>query len=310
MLLAQAALCLLVAADEWRFDPVLGYVDADTGERKSPEQLFELGMSFGRERRTDEAVTVFELIAAHGPTPELKERAFFKRAEALWSGGRFEDAHQAYAAFALRHPESVQAEEAKEQAMACALRLAELGDPQTVFGLVTVAYSSKTGRELLREFLKRYPREKTSAKYYYLLGEFLVRQEEDEAEAEFVLLLQEYPGSGYAARALIHLAEIQMRRFHGVAYDGKPLREAKRHFARFLEEYGGTDETLTAKVRGEIARIQELLAEKEWRIGDYYHGRGYPRAAKMYFEHVVRTFPDTSWAERSRTSLKELAAEE
>ncbi len=308
MLFAQIALCLLVPSDDWRYSSGIGYVRGEEPyQAKSPDEFYAYGVALARERRTDEAIGVFELIAQHGPDPRLRERSLFKRAEAYWSGARYGEAHRAYAFFVSRHPGSRHAGEAKERAMGCALRFAEVGDPNYLFGLIRVGSSWRTGVDLLRDFLRRYPREKFSARFYFLLGRFLVKIGIDpDAEIEFKFLVKEYPESPYAAQALVGIGEIQLRAFKGVTYDLRPLLEAKRHFRRFVEEYGALDRNLTAAVQGQITRIGELEAEKQYRNAEYYLRRGYPKSALLYFRYIVKSHAGTSWAGKAAKRCRDL----
>jgi TolA-binding protein len=266
--------------------------------------LYETGVALAKQRRTDEAVRIFTYLAISARDPELKERAFYKRAETYWSGGRYLEGHHAYASFVTRYPESPRAAKAKERAMWCALQLARIGEPGTIVTRIFSGSGRNKGVELLRAFLGRYPREECSAEYRFRLGTLLMEQENNaEAAGEFALLVQEYPGSRQAGPALLRLAELQLRAFKGLPYDIKSLREAKRHYLRFIEEYGGLDEQLTAHARGEIARIDGLLAGKLRLVADYYDRWGHPDAASLYRETIRKRFPGAGGTEPAETPL-------
>lgn len=307
MNLSALVLAALVGGDDWQYRPELGYVNVDTMERKSPRQFYDYGVSLRERGDADEAIAAFELISAHGPDAQLREWAFFRRAEAMWSAARYQDAHHAFAAFVTRYPESPQAENAKVWALECGYRLTVEGDPQTFFGLVTVTSTWRTGAQILRDFLRRYPLEKRSGEYHFKLAEFFVAEGEDaEAEAELTILVQSRD-TVYAGKALILLGEVHLRRFKGVSYDVKPLLEAKRHFRRYLDEMRERDKKLADHVTTEVRRIDALQAEKDIRIAEYYDSRGYPKAAKIYYSYVLKTYPATEWATRAQRRIEELA---
>jgi len=311
MAFARWLLGFLLLADGWEYRPELGYVHAETLDRYGPQEFYEFGLALAKESRTDEALEVFSLVAVHGPEPGLKEKAFYKRAEALWSAARYGDSHRAFEAFVTRYPDSERADRAKERAMWCALQLARVGAPRSLLGVIPAGTTSSDGVELLREFLRRYPRESFSAKYYLLLGEFLLESgEEAEAEAEFTILIESYndPASrAYAARALVHLAEVEMKRFRGLEYDARPLREAKRHYQRYLDTEGfrTLNPTLTRYVEQRLEEIDGRLAEQHFRVAEYYASRGWEGAARLYLETLPKMYPGTAWARLAARRLQE-----
>lgn len=298
---------LLLGSDEWSFQPDSGqYRNRRTMERKSPEELYAHALAITQEYRAEEAVEILDLLVQHGPAADLRERALFTRGTAYWWGGQYKEAHAAYRTYLQQHPESTHTEEAKERAMRCALRLAEEGDPIHFLGL-PVDLTSKTGTDLLREFLRLYPREKTTAQYYHLLGEFfLERNEPEEAEQEYQVLVDQYGSTPYAGRALIRLAEISEGRFRGIPYDPKPLRDARRHLDRFLEEYASREEGLAVRVREETVRIGNIQAEKDFEVGEYYIRRGYPKSALLCFQALQKNHPASPWAKRAGERIAEL----
>ena len=80
-------LALLVqSGEDWTYQAEGLYLHSSTLERKSPQEFYDYGMSLGRERQTDLAVEVFDLISRYGPGADLQEKSFFQKAEVLWSG--------------------------------------------------------------------------------------------------------------------------------------------------------------------------------------------------------------------------------
>jgi outer membrane protein assembly factor BamD (BamD/ComL family) len=200
--------------------------------------------------------------------------------------------------------------------MDSALEMAHHGHAESVLG-VPMLSSSKTGIEKLHEALRRYPREDFSAEFYQLLGLFFYgRGELDSAEVEFSTVLEQYPDSPVVVPALYHLGLCRRNRFDDVPYDTKTLREAKRHFERFVEEADRMRRLSTRaeewvnrylpEVRAHLVRISELLAEKELRTAEYYRWKGYPHSAAVSYRSILRTFPATKAAARSRERLREM----
>jgi len=300
---------------DWEYRGEAGFVHPATGERKTPEEFLRHGEALRKAGRSAEAVRVFDLAARHAPDPALAEAARWELAETRYQAGEFHEAVRAFEDFIARHPQSDRATAAKRRLMESALELAHQGHPEKVLG-VPLLSSAKAGIEKLREALRRYPREDFSAEFYQLLGLFYYdRGEYDAAEAEFSTVLEQYPEADVTVPALFHLGLCRLNRFDGLAYDAKPLRDAKRHFDRFVEEADrmsrisaraeGWVRRYLPEARARLARIHELLAEKELQAAEYYRWKGYPHSAAVGYRAVLRAFPDTRAAERARRRLRE-----
>lgn len=307
--------------DDWQWRPGVGFVNTETMERKSPEEFHAYGARLSTERRTDDALEVMSLLLRNVRDRKVQEEARYLRGKILWSGGRFHDACLALDDFLRRHPGSAMAEEAKRLEMDSALSLAKKGYAGNFWGSVPllkwIATSSKMGLDLLRTTLQRYPREPFSSLYYFKLAEFLFDEKElDAAEQELKFLLSEYPATADAPRAILLLGRIGMKKYDSVEYDIHGLKEARRHFARFVEEA-----PLLSKIspeaadfiagslpyaKGKIAFIDDKEAEKEFRVGEYYRRKGHLRAARIYYEWVRKEYAGTTWAAEAGQKLKEL----
>jgi len=301
---------------DWEYRQGLGFVDTATMERKTPEEFFQHGQKLRKDGDLQGAARVFGLIVQHVREPGLSENARFEEAEALYQAGAFYDACRRFEEFIARCPQSERATAAKRRLMDSALELAHRGHATGFLGIGLFS-SSKTGIEKLHEALRRYPREDFSAEFYQLLGLFFYgRGELDAAEVEFATVLEQYPDSPLVVPALYYLGCSRRDRFDDVPYDIKPLKDARRHFERFLEEADRmrrisprAEEWVNRylpEVRAHVARIKETLAEKELRTAEYYRWKGLPRSAAVSYRAILRSFPATQAAARSRQRLLEM----
>jgi outer membrane protein assembly factor BamD (BamD/ComL family) len=121
-------------------------------------------------------------------------------------------------------------------------------------------------------------------------------------------LLAEYPRSEHMLWARFQFARTLWLQNQGALYDERLLIQSKRGF----EDYVGT-----ARLMGEaerqaaqietaeqmIVRINERMAEKEYRIGRFYERTKAPRSAIYYYRHCMRSYPDTFYAGESRKRI-------
>jgi hypothetical protein len=52
--------------------------------------------------------------------------------------------------------------------------------------------------------------------------------------------------------------------------------------------------------------IRAQKAEREWSSGEYYYRRKYYRAASMYYQTLVKEYPDTQFAQLAEDRLIEV----
>lgn len=308
------ALALLVQ-DSWTYRD--GAFVSETGAKKTPKEMYELGVKLGKERRTEEALYVFDLLLRHVKDDAIVELTRFKRAETLWSGSRFEEAYKAFDDFLRVYPDSAQAQRAKQLEMESALLLAQEGSTENFLGFIPILRTSKPGLDMLRSALQRYPREPFSGLYYYKMAKFLVDDEKyAEAEAELKFITTEYKDTAETPKAILLMGEIGLLKFDQIDYDITGLKDARRHFERFVAEaevlaaISKESEEFVKKslpfAKEKIAFINETEAEKDWETAEYYLDKGFPRSAKIYYQSIVSKYPTTSWAKKAADRLKEL----
>lgn len=302
---------------EWEYRPGVGFFDRKTQATKTAKEFYELGFSLAQERKTDEALAVFNLILKHVIDPELVELTKFRKGETLWSGSRFTRAYQECDDFLRLYPESAYAQKAKRLAMESAFLLAQEGQPETFLGILPIFRTSEPGITLLRSILQRYPREPFTSLYYYKLAKFLVDDGQlDKAENEIKFILSEYKDTLEAPKSILLLGEIGLRKFDAVDYDIRGLQDGRRNFTRFVDEAASLsqispDAAAYVKenlpyAKEKIAFINEMEAEKEFRTAEYYRSKDKFRAAKMYYQSILKIYPRTSWAVKAQERLQEM----
>lgn len=332
-ILAAAA---LLGGEGWEYRPGIGFVNLSTMERKSPAEFLEHARARRRAGERDEALASYTLLAAHAPEAAHREAAHFERAETFFEAGRFYEAYQDAEAFLARYPQSDRAGAAKRLEMSAALEMARRGHKERVLGLPLIS-TSRTGIECLREALRRYPREEFTADFIQKLGMFYYdRGDYDAAEQEFSTIVgnpergiqAQYPEAPEAVLALYMLGRTCEQRFQGIARDIRPLREARRHYERFLEEADRLRrlpepaarwvDGLLGPVRERLTEVYSRMLEKQLRTAEYYDWKGFPRSAAIYyrfilkeeasFRRVLKDFPETPAARNARRFLSEAAA--
>ena len=281
-----ALLASVLAAQDWEFQSEGGvFVGTESGERKTATELVEHGREVRESGRLKEALRAFRAVRESAPKPSDREAGHFEHAETLHQSGNFLAACDSYQYFNLRYPQSTQAAHMKRMEMSCALELAQGG--------------SKSGVKRVREAFRRYPREEFTPEFVQRLGMvFYNIGDYARAEAEFNAVLDQHGGTAAAVLALYMLGRASDNRFDAIAYDPRPLKDARRHYERFLEEAGRMRglpgqapdwvDQVEGTVRERLTVVYDRMLEKRLRTAEYYAWKGRPKAARIYFSSILR----------------------
>jgi outer membrane protein assembly factor BamD len=89
-----------------------------------------------------------------------------------------------------------------------------------------------------------------------------------------------------------------------VARDLIPAQKALSAFNDFISRYPTAPEATEAKE--DISQLRNLLAEKEFYIGDFYFKRDYYDSAKPRYKKVIELYPETDAAKKAEARLTKI----
>ncbi len=138
--------------------------------------------------------------------------------------------------------------------------------------------------------------------YHYLNGEF------DEAEMAYARLARDFPRGRYHKLAMLRSGQSAFARFPGIEFDSADLLEAEVYLTDFQDRY--PRDAGEYGVPQQLNRIRETRAQKEYSIGRYYERTRAVDAAAFYYDLVVQTWPETTWAAEAGARLVALGAVE
>jgi outer membrane protein assembly factor BamD (BamD/ComL family) len=202
------------------------------------------------------------------------------------------------------------------------LAWAREGEQQSILG-IPVYRSSRTAVRTLKDTLVRFSREECTDDYYLRLAVYFIEQGEMAlAEDELSFILENYPMSDSAPRALLLRARLRLNQFDAIDYDLKPLIDAKRDYEKFAGDYlRHADDpgrlrqlglnpdrlrSMEAQVREGIRFVNAKQAEKELSLAKFYIFRDKPRSAKVYLDSILKNFADTPSAAEAKRLLDDL----
>src|SRR5262245_7001396 len=228
---------ILLAGNSWEYLAGQGFVNSSTGDIKTPEAFLAYGEKLYTDGKSEEAAEAMAVLVDAPVDASIRERGMLLNARSLSAAQRYAGGNEEYTVFVRIFPDSTRGPAAREEMMRNGLEWARGGDVQSLLGL-PLYRSSKDAIRALRDTLLRFSREECTDDYYLKLALLLLEQgEKTQAEDELSFILENYPISDSAPRALLLRARLRLNKFDGIDYDLKPLMDAKRDYDKFSGDY-------------------------------------------------------------------------
>ncbi|MCZ7647189.1 MAG: tetratricopeptide repeat protein [Planctomycetota bacterium] len=129
----------------------------------------------------------------------------------------------------------------------------------------------------------------------------------DQAIEKYKKLLEKYPRSELRAEAEGRIAHCINKREPRPEYTETDTLEAyNRIQAAYKEaEFGNTNLDLEALKENQRV-LDDRQAEKRYEQARFYATNGHYRAAEVYYELIMKRYPDSPWAKKAEATLREM----
>jgi outer membrane protein assembly factor BamD len=120
-------------------------------------------------------------------------------------------------------------------------------------------------------------------------------------------MINAYPRNVLTPDAYLKLAETHSSLVDGPYYDQASTKQAITYYEDFLIQFPG--DAGAADAEKGLNEMKEVLAESKIILADYYYKyrRNY-KAARVFYNEAITTFPDSQVAQRARTMLQDVDA--
>jgi outer membrane protein assembly factor BamD (BamD/ComL family) len=130
------------------------------------------------------------------------------------------------------------------------------------------------------------------------------RKNYEDAYQRWSQILTKWPTGQIGKNALLSMARCKYLAYNGPKYDISDLVSAKSYYQNFRLRYPDDAEEL--HIDAKIANIDELLAEKQFEIAQFYTRTGGVDSASIYHQEIVEKWPTTAAAQISEKILKDI----
>lgn len=255
---------------------------------------------------TEKAVSTYRYIARNYPSSKEAPTAQYKLAKQLHEKGDFEAAFKEYQNLLIKYPQAPNFEESVANEIAIANEFLK-GRKVKFLGLKLVP-SMEKAEEMYAAILKVSPYSKHAAVTQFNLGLALEKQGKvQEAVAAYQKVLDKYPNSGACASASYQIAYVYQRLgMTGKSQDLSALKEAQNNYQDFLLQYPNSEKVPQA---GEnMKKMISRESRDTLRIAHFYDFNKDYKAASVYYNDVIRRFPQSEESGAAKTRLDELKA--
>jgi len=280
------------------------------------KELLAEGQSLFRQQQFDVAAPKFEQAAERWPGTGLAENALFMQGESLFFSDDYTDANDVYADLVKQFPNTRHLDKAMRRLFEIARYWQEMHEANPQWSVTpNVTDGTRPGFDTIGNAIRTYDNIRLSdptgpladdalmatATGYFAQGRY------DDADYHFGLLRREYPKSEHQFQAHLLGLQCKLRRYQGADYDGTVLEEAETLAEQLLKQFHSelkTDEERTRieQLRGKVAAQRAL---RDWQMAEDYAGRKQYRAARIYWNAIIKDYPGTKLADEAQSRLTE-----
>lgn len=254
----------------------------------------------------EKAITTYRFIAKTYPKSKEAPEAQFKLAKQLKNKGDFETAFKEYQALIVKYPQTPNFEESVAEQINIAN--AFLKGMKVKFLGIPMVPSMEKAEEMYIAILKVSPYSKHAAITQFNLGLALQKQgKAQESISAYQKVLDKYPNSPACDSAAYQIGYVyQQIGMTGKSQDLSALKEAQNNYQDFLLQYPNSEKVQQA---GENMKNMISKESKDMlRVAEFYDFNKEFRASSIYYNDVIRRFPQSEEAVAAKSRLDELKA--
>ncbi len=285
-----------VSYAKWVWSNETSWTDPEQLPRETTDQRFRYAVTLLVNREYISAIDIFEDIIKNSPGSELADESWLNIGKAYYLVGDYKSAFKAY-------------EHMMEQDSGTR-RLHEILEKEFQVGVAQMERDENGAIKVFESIIERNPLGFTAAdsqvkiaECYYQLRQF------EEAEASYLSVMENYPNSEWVPYAQFRIPYCKLSNIRIQERNYDLLSGSREGFEIYLAN--NPQGALADTTREIIGEIDIAMAERDYKVGEFYLRSKRPDAGLIYFESVIKDYPDTEWAARAEekiTMLKEVGA--
>ncbi len=293
-----------IASADWVWSPDQGkFINTASDTQSDADDIFDNALDLYKEKKLDKATEQFKIILKKFPKSRVAPEAQYRIGTICEEKSDYMEAHKAYQALIKSYPQSERFDEVIEREYQIGSMFLS-GKKGKLLG-IEIRPSLPLAIEVFQKIVESAPYGAFGDKSQFNLGVAYQKSGRfDDALEAFQGLIDQYPQSPLLQEARLQMAEVSYAKSTNQTRDQSALDEAARQAQSYLKRYPGTEEAAKAsKINQEV---DELNAEKNYRIGFYYEKDNYLESALIYYRDTAKRYGNTSWGRKSADKVNSL----
>lgn len=281
------------------------FVNPKYAAKDSPKEQFDWAMTFYNAKDYQRAVQEFEKVTKTYEYSEYASKAQYYVGLSYENMNKFYIAYQNYQKAIDNFPHIENMDEIVAREFNIAGIYATKGSPK-VLG-VDIMTSLDRAIEIYGKVVSNAPYGRLAEESQYNMALTMKRAERfDEAIAAFQKILDDYPTSRFVDKAKFEVADCAYKASLKPAYDVEPTAKALRAFEDFSRE--NRDRSLIKEADKTVQRLKDKAASKSLMTAQFYERQGRYKAAMIYYQDVIDSYPDSTLANGAKAKVAEMDA--
>ena len=292
------------ASADWVWSPEQGkFINTESETQSGADDIFDNALDLYKEKKLDKAAEQFKIVLKQYPKSRVAPESQYRLGTIFEETGDYVEAHKAYQALIKSYPQSERFEEVIEREYQIGIMFLS-GKKGKLLGL-DIRPSLPLAIEVFQKIVTAAPYGAFGDKSQFNLGVAYQKSGQfDNSVEAFQALIDQYPQSNLVQQARLQMAEVSYAKSGGQARDQGALDEAARQAQGYLKRYPGSQEAEEAEKIS--LKVDELNAEKNYRIGLYYEKDNYLQSSLIYYADTAKRYPNTSWGQKAAEKLHSL----
>jgi len=282
-----------LASAYWEWTPqTKRWINPKYAVKETAEAQFAWAEEFTARKEYSTAIHKLEQLMQYFPASPLAAKAQFRIGEIYQLNGDWQRAFKAYKKVIDNYPGSDLVTESIGRQFA-------IGEVRTQKDTGRFSFFRKDPSDMLSQTVDAAPYAAGAVKALYDLGHYQFRRGEyPECLETFDRLTNNYPESEYTEQAEFEAAQAAFKLYRKQENNNVMLTSAGNRLARFLVKY--PDGRNRPAAESLDRQVRELLAEKVLAVAEFYAKNKQAKAAGVYYQKVIRDYPDTAAAEKAK----------
>ncbi len=289
---------------DWVWSPEQGkFINTESDTQSGADDIFDNALDLYKEKKLDKAAEQFKLILKQYPKSRVAPESQYRLGTICEETGDFVEAHKAYQALIKSYPQSERFDEVIEREYQIGTMFLS-GKKGKLMGL-DIRPSLPLATEVFQKIVESAPYGAFGDKAQFGLAMAYQKSGRfDDSLDAYQALIDQYPQSPLVQDARLQMTEVSYAKSSSQTRDQGALDEAARQAQSYLKKYPDSAESeKAAKINQEI---DELNAEKNYRIGLYYEKDNYLASALIYYCDTAKRYPNTSWGQKASDKMQSL----